>query len=81
MTAQLEQDLTAPGGALNEANKTISDGKEKLKTSIDEMIHEVSTDFFIESNHYRWVPQSNCLILRLPEITIIILSGMHYQAT
>ena len=45
MTAQLEQDLTAPGGALNEANKTISDGKEKLKTSIDEMIQEVSTDF------------------------------------
>ena len=43
MTAQLEQDLTAPGGALNEANKTISDGKEDLKANIDEIIHEVSS--------------------------------------
>ena len=48
MTTQLEQDLTGPNGALTEANKTISDGKDKLKTSIDEMIREVSTDFLYD---------------------------------
>lgn len=41
MTADLETTLIADGGALNEANKTILDGKEKLKTSIDDVTNQV----------------------------------------
>ena len=41
MTVDLEAALVADGGALNEANKTILDGKEKLKSSIDDITNQV----------------------------------------
>ena len=42
MTKDLKTDLTKVGGALNEAEKSIEDGKNKLQDSIDGIIQDVS---------------------------------------
>ena len=42
MTKDLKTDLTKVGGALNEAEKSIEDGKNKLQDSIDGIIKDVS---------------------------------------
>ena len=42
MTKDLKTDLTKVGGALNEAEKSIEDGKNKLQGSIDGIIQDVS---------------------------------------
>ena len=47
MTADLEAELVGDGGALNEANKTILEGKEKLTTSIDDITEQVSCERII----------------------------------
>ena len=42
MTKDLKTDLTKVGGALNQAEKSIEDGKNKLQDSIDGIIKDVS---------------------------------------
>ena len=42
MTEQLEIELTQDGGALNEAEKSIEEGKNNLQESVDDIIESVS---------------------------------------
>ena len=42
MTKELKTELTKDGGALNEAEKSIEEGKNNLQGSIDDIIQSVS---------------------------------------